>query len=184
MQIISTARVMLAAALLGGGALTAGAAPPADEPGWTGLTDPKDVIAARQALMQEIEHVMQPIDTAEVEDPADLAALSSAARVISALLLAAPHLFPPTTNLYDPKAPLPQTLALPAVWQDFPTFYKLAAAAADSAKTMSETSGKEALAPRAAASGQRATRVTRCICARTNPRRPATRTPASTSIPR
>jgi cytochrome c556 len=148
MNIISTARVMLAAAALGGTALAAEAAPPAGGPGWTGMTHPKDVIAARQALMQEIEHVMQPIDTAEVEDPADLAALASAARVISTLLLTAPHLFPPTTNLYDPKAPIPETLALPAIWNDFSTFYTLAAASAAAAKTMSETTGKEALRAR------------------------------------
>jgi cytochrome c556 len=61
------------------------------------------------------------------------------------MLLAVPHLFPPTTNLYDPKAEIPATLALPAIWKDFPTFYKLAGAAADAAKAMSETSGKEPL---------------------------------------
>ena len=39
------------------------------------------------------------------------------------MLLAVPLLFPPTTNLYDPKAETPTTIALPAIWQSFPAFY-------------------------------------------------------------
>jgi hypothetical protein len=31
--------------------------------GWTGITRPKDVIAARQELMEHIQLLMEPIDT-------------------------------------------------------------------------------------------------------------------------
>jgi cytochrome c556 len=152
----SIARVTLAAAAaLFSIALVADAAPPPDGPGWTGLTNPKDVIAARQALMEEIELVMQPIDTSEVEEPKDLTELQTAARTVSTMLLALPHLFPPTTDLYDPKAQIPATLALPSIWKDFPTFYRLAGVSASAAKAMSETEGREPL--RAAGRSLRAT---------------------------
>ncbi len=151
----SRATLMTAFALASLIALAADAAP-GDGPGWTGITHPKDVIAAREALMEEIEHVMQPIDTFEVEDNDDLDELRGAAGVVSAMLLAVPHLFPPTTNLYDPKVQIPATLALPPIWQNFDNFYQLAAASAQAAKTMSETNGsKEQL--RAAGEALRAT---------------------------
>ena len=128
-----------AAALLGLG-LAADAAP-GDGQGWTGITNPKDVINAREELMEEIEHVMEPIDTFEVEDVPDLNQLRLAANTVHVMLLALPHLFPPTTNLYDPKAETPATLALPGIWKDFPTFYALAGAAADAAEAMAENRG-------------------------------------------
>jgi len=117
-----------------------------DGPGWTGVTSPKDVIAARGELMEEIEHLMQPIDTFQVVDTDDLNGLRLNANTVHVMLLAVPHLFPPTTNLYDPKAETPATLALPAIWQDFDTFYRLAAAASKAAETMADTpAGKQQL---------------------------------------
>jgi cytochrome c' len=115
------------------------AAEPSDGPGWTGVTSPKDVIAARGELMEEIEHLMQPIDTFQVVDTDNLNALRLAANTVHVMLLAVPHLFPPTTNLYDSKAETPVTLALPAIWKDFDTFYRLAAAASKAAETMADT---------------------------------------------
>jgi cytochrome c556 len=109
-----------------------------DGPGWTGLTNPKDVIAAREALMLTAERIMEPIDELEIAPPKDPDRIRAAARNIADLMLAVPHLFPPTTNLYDPKAAIPETLALPAIWQSFPSFYALAAAASASAKKLSE----------------------------------------------
>jgi cytochrome c556 len=127
-----------------GSAFAADAAP-RDGPGWTGITNPKDVIIARQELMEHIEELMQPIDTIQVKDTDDLDTLRGNAEVIAAMLRAVPHLFPPTTNRYDPKAEEPATLALPAIWKDFGTFYELAAAAASAAEQMSETQGKAGL---------------------------------------
>lgn len=112
-----------------------------DAPGWTGSSNPQDVIAARQALMIAIEEFMLPIDTYTVDGKADPMDLASAAKAISAMLLATPHLFPPPTNLYDAGVETPQTLALPKLWQEFPVFYAMADAAASSATDMAEAVG-------------------------------------------
>src|SRR5215831_13556682 len=145
MKRILIARAAFVTAALAGVALAADAAP-GDGPGWTGITNPKDLIAAREELMEEIEHVMQPIDTFQVEDVSNLNDLRLAANTVHVMLQVVPHLFPPTTNLYDPKAEQPATLALPAIWKDFDTFYRLAAAASKAAETMADTpAGKQQL---------------------------------------
>ena len=136
--------VSVAVALVG--VALAADAGPGDGQGWTGVTNPKDVIAARGEIMEEMEHLMQPIDTFQVVDTDDLNGLRLAANTVHVMLLAVPHLFPPTTNLYDPKAETPATLALPAIWTDFDTFYRLAAAASKAAETMADTpAGKQQL---------------------------------------
>lgn len=119
--------------------------PPPAGPGWTGVTRPQDVIAARQALMFEMERLMQPIDSFTVGEPAEPSALTSAATSVAEMLQAVPHLFPPTTNLYDPDAEAPPTIALPAIWQDFDAFYALAGAASAAAKNLASTTGTEPL---------------------------------------
>lgn len=113
--------------------------------GWTGATDPEDVIAARQALMGEIERLIAPIDTFVAVGSGSPAELSQAAATMAPMLLAVPHLFPPTTDLYDPDAALPATLALPAVWESFPTFYRLAGASYDAAVVVAGASDAEAV---------------------------------------
>ena len=113
--------------------------------GWTGVTKPHDVIVARQELMEHIEELMEPIDTIQVRDTNDLDTLRHNGEVISAMLLALPHLFPPTTNLYDPKVTEPKTLALPPIWKNFDNFYALATAASKAAADLSETEGKAAM---------------------------------------
>ena len=143
-RIFIACAMLTTAAALAGIALAADAVP-GQGPGWTGITNPKDVITARQELMEEIENLMQPIDTIQVEDVDDPDRLRASAATLSAMLLALPHLFPPTTNRYDPKAEQPATLALPAIWKDFGSFYTLAAAASSAAQTMAETKGKEPL---------------------------------------
>lgn len=115
------------------------------DPGWTGLTNPMDVIAARQALMLELEQLMVPIDTYTVEPDTDPTLLPPAARTIATMLLAVPHLFPSTTNLYDPEEEMPATIALPRIWEEFDTFYSMAAASSMAATTMAGTTGPEAL---------------------------------------
>jgi cytochrome c556 len=118
---------------------------PKDGQGWTGVTNPEDVIAARQALMAEMERLMEPIDSFTVGEPEDPEELASAAATIAQMLLATPHLFPPTTDLYDPAAETPPTIALPAIWQNFSTFYTLANAAAASAKSLAGAKSPDAL---------------------------------------
>jgi cytochrome c556 len=118
---------------------------PTAGPGWTGLSKPADVIAARQEIMEHAEILMEPIVTITVKEVTNADQLRRNAEAISAMLSAFPHLFPPTTNLFDPKVQEPRTLALPTIWKDFDDFYKLAAAAAAAAEAMSETHGKPQL---------------------------------------
>jgi cytochrome c556 len=117
-------------------------APPAGA-GWTGRTNPKDVIHARAELMEHMEELMRPIDTITVTPGPvkNVDLLHFNAEVIGAILTAVPHLFPPTTNLYDPKTTSPQTIALPAIWQNWDTFYRLAQASAKSAGEFAQTQG-------------------------------------------
>lgn len=123
-------------------------------PGWTGLTEPEEVIEARRGLMDELEVLIKPIDSFTTGEPADLARLQSTARTMSRMLLAVPHLFPPTTNLHDPTVLESATNTLPAVWQNFDTFLALAEASEAAASTMAETTEAEPL--RAAARNLRA----------------------------
>lgn len=116
-----------------------------DGPGWTGVTKPMDVIAARQALMLELEQLMLPIDTYTVDQNTDSTLLAPAAQSIAPMLLAFPHLFPPTTDLYDAEAELPVTLALPRIWQEFDAFYAMSAASSAAATALAEMSDAESL---------------------------------------
>jgi cytochrome c556 len=119
---------------------------PAADPSWTGLTRPHDLIVARQELMAHIEELMEPIDLLAVDKQVPTEELQQHAEVIGAMLAALPHLFPPTTNLYDPTSPPEKlaTLALPAIWQNFDNFYKLAGEASAAAEVMAKAEGKEA----------------------------------------
>jgi cytochrome c556 len=139
------ARIVLTTLAAAAGLAYAASTEPGHGPGWTGITNPKDVITARQELMEHIEILMEPIDTIQVEAVKNPEQLRENAATIEAMLLALPHLFPPTTNLYDPKVEEPATLALPGIWKRFEDFYELAAAAATAAEKMSETKGKEPL---------------------------------------
>ena len=148
-------RNFIACAMLGAVGVFAGLALAADVApgkgqGWTGVTNPQDVIHARQELMGHIEELMEPIDTITLKGKpvTNPDALRESAGVIGAMLLSLPHLFPPTTNRYDPKVEQPETLALPGIWKDFPTFYKLAAAASTTAEAMTEVKGTRAAAHR------------------------------------
>jgi cytochrome c556 len=137
--------LIAAVAWLATGALAADA-PPAG-PGWTGRTNPKDVIHARGELMEHMEELMRPIDTITVErgPVKNVDLLHFNAEVVGAILKAVPHLFPPTTNLYDPKVIEPETIALPAIWKNWDSFYQLAQAASKSAEAFAATKGDAAL---------------------------------------
>ncbi len=145
-------------------------APPASEtqavalegPGWTGLTEPGEVIEARRLLMAEAERLMKPIDEFSIGRPGDAVALRSAATTLEPLLLALPHLFPPTTNLFDPAAHDPPTIALPTIWQRFAafeTFAELCGARGCGAREWPRTASR--CAPQARACARRATPATR-----------------------
>jgi len=142
---LSLMNLVLALAVAAVGAAVAADRAPQAGPGWTGLTNVKDVIDARQELMEQIENNMPAIDGLQVGVDSDSDQLRATAATLSAMLLAAPHLFPPTTNRYDPKAKEPETLALPAIWQDFTAFSRLAAASAAAAEQMANATTKEQL---------------------------------------
>src|SRR5690606_3783748 len=114
-------------------------AAPTAGPGWTGSGHADDVIAARRALMVELQTLMQPIDNHAAGEAVDSDDLRAAARTAAAMLGTVPHLFPPTTNRYDSNAGIPVTLALPVVWDDFAGFYSLASAATAAATRAAET---------------------------------------------
>jgi cytochrome c556 len=114
-------------------------------PGWTGVTNPQDVIDARRAIMTAVEDLMRPIDGYTADGEGDPTALTASAQKIAAMLLAFPHLFPPTTNLYNPAVESPPTLALPKLWEEFPAFYAMALAASTTATAMAATTGAEPL---------------------------------------
>jgi cytochrome c556 len=131
--------------LVGAGGVFADDAPPATGPGWTGVTNPQEVIDAREALMIEIERLMKPIDLLTTGERTPPEELRSAATTIAKMLLAVQHLFPPTTNLYDAKAETPVTIALPAIWTSFPAFEQMAKASAAAAEAMAATQDPQGL---------------------------------------
>lgn len=137
--------VSITVAIGGAGLALAGGSVPGQAQGWTGITNPRDIIEAREALMVEIEELMEPIDTYTVDNTISADTVTEAADKISAMLLAVPHLFPPTTNLYDPGAEQPVTLALPGIWKDFPAFYEMASVASSTAAILVETTDPDAL---------------------------------------
>ena len=126
--LLLTAVVLAACAEPPGTPSPATAAPPAADastpegPGWTGLTEPEEVIESRRVLMTEAERLIAPIDAFTIGTPADPNLLRDNARAIEAMLLALPHLFPPTTNRYDPNGLESPTVALPAIWDNFDAF--------------------------------------------------------------
>jgi cytochrome c556 len=124
---------------------SAAEAPVPEGPGWTGLTEPEEVIEARRVLMTEAERLIAPIDAFTIGTPADPMVLRDNARAIEALLLALPHLFPPTTNRYDPTVLEPPTTALPAIWDNFDAFLAQAEAAEMAAAALIEAADDESL---------------------------------------
>ena len=91
---------------------------------------PKDTIFARKVVMGEIDMNMDEIET--MLAPEGKLLLSDAqehAEVISTLLMAFPHLFPPSTNQWKQGAerdPATDTFANPAIWSNFSDFYQRA----------------------------------------------------------
>nr|MBO2512348.1 hypothetical protein [Gammaproteobacteria bacterium] len=114
-----------------------------DGAGWTGETHAEEIVAARSAVMLEMERLMRPLDAHAAGEPGNPDLLREAAGTISTFLLTVPHLFPPTTNLYDPNAETPATLARPEIWEDFSSFHSLAdAAAAAAADTLTASAAE------------------------------------------
>jgi cytochrome c556 len=87
---------------------------------------PKDIIVARKTLMNTIGTDMYPIDEMLETGKIDIAAARIPLESISAMLLAFPLLFPPSTNLWNPNAarnPATDTLADASIWESRSFFY-------------------------------------------------------------
>jgi cytochrome c556 len=93
---------------------------------------PKDVIFARKILMDSIGHNMDELEANANGSKVDLAEGKDHADIVSVMLMAFPHLFPPNTNEWKPNVardPGADTFAAPEVWTNYADFYKRASAA-------------------------------------------------------
>ena len=100
----------------------------------------KDVIFARKTLMNSISDNMDQIETMISTGKIDIDDAHEHADTISVMLMAFPHLFPPTSNQWKPNAdidPATDTFASPDAWTKFSDFYQRAAAASKTAYEMS-----------------------------------------------
>jgi cytochrome c556 len=94
---------------------------------------PKDAIFARKIIMDTIGANMDEIETMTNSSNAiNLTEGHEHADTVSVMLMAFPHLFPPSTNQWKPNAerdPGRDTFASPEVWTKFADFYQQAATA-------------------------------------------------------
>lgn len=83
--------------------------------------------------MDTIDRHMDEIDwMLTSHGPIDLSKTSEHADTVSVLLMAFPHLFPPSTNQWRADAqrdPARDTFAAPDLWKNYSDFYRLAAEA-------------------------------------------------------
>jgi cytochrome c556 len=101
---------------------------------------PEDAILARKTLMDTLSDNMDQIEAMISTNKIDLEDAHEHADTISVMLMAFPHLFPPSTNQWKPGVtpdPVTGTSASPDVWGKFADFYKRANAASKTAYDMS-----------------------------------------------
>jgi cytochrome c556 len=99
-----------------------------------GVAPPKETIFARKILMDSIGRNMDELEANAASAKVELTEGKDHAEIVSVMLLAFPHLFPPSTNQWKPNAdrdPGRDTYAAPEVWTKYADFYKRSAAAAD-----------------------------------------------------
>ena len=114
----------------------------------------KDAIVARKTAMDTLSDKMDIIEAAVAAGTKlNLDEGHANADVISVLLMAFPHLFPPSTNEWKPNVdrdPATDTFASPDVWTRFADFYKQASAASkaafDASRADDEAAFKAAIA--------------------------------------
>jgi cytochrome c556 len=135
--------VSLAAAVLGTGLIASAQ----DQSAATA----KDVIFARKTLMSAISDNMDQIETMISIGKIDIADAHEHADTISIMLMAFPHLFPPSSNQWKPNAdidPATDTFASPDAWTKFSDFYQRATAASKTAYEMSRADKPDELKTR------------------------------------
>jgi cytochrome c556 len=114
----------------------------------------KDAIVARKTAMDTLSDKMDVIEAAiAAGTKLNLDEGHANADVISVLLMAFPHLFPPSTNEWKPNVdrdPATDTYASPDIWTKFADFYKQATAASkaafDASRADDEAAFKAAIA--------------------------------------
>jgi len=95
---------------------------------------PKETIFARKILMDSIGRNMDELEALAASAKVDLTEGKDHADIVSVMLLAFPHLFPPATNQWKANVqrdPGTDTFAAPEVWTNYADFYKRAADAAE-----------------------------------------------------
>lgn len=145
---VAIARAGLAAAFLATSLATGSVATAQDQRAATA----KDVIFARKTLMNSICEKMASIEAMISLGQIDLDAAREHADAISVMFMAFPHLFPPSSNQWNPNAdpdPGTDTYASPELWTRFPDFYRRAAAASQAAHDMSRADKIDDLKTRA-----------------------------------
>jgi cytochrome c556 len=113
----------------------------------------KDVIFARKTMMDTLSDNMDQIEGMISTNKIDLADAHEHADTISVMLMAFPHLFPPSSNQWKPNAdldPATDTYASPDVWTKFADFYKRANDASKTAYDMSRADKADDLKARTA----------------------------------
>ena len=112
---------------------------------------PKDTIFARKILMGAIDMNMDEIETMLApEGKLDLTEGREHAETISTMLMAFPHMFPPSTNQWKAGAerdPARDTFASPDVWTNMSDFYERASAASKIAFAASRVKDAAAFRP-------------------------------------
>jgi cytochrome c556 len=135
----------IATLLLTAGLAAAGGAPAFSQD--QGAAPPKDTIFARKILMDTIDHNMDALEEMVRSGGAiDFAEANEHADLISVMLMAFPHLFPPSTNQWQPNAerdPGRDTFASPDLWTNFGDFYQQASAASRLAYKVSRATDDE-----------------------------------------
>jgi cytochrome c556 len=117
-----------------------------------GAATAKDVIFARKTLMSSVSDNFDQIETMIATGKLDISDAHEHADTISVMLMAYPHLFPPSSNQWKPNADLDpgtDTFASPEVWSKFFDFYQRAAAASKTAYDMSRADKPDDLKARA-----------------------------------
>jgi cytochrome c556 len=133
---VASAHTVLAAAFLATSLVVACLAVLAQDR--SAATD-KDAIFARKTLMNVMCDKLMEIENMIASGRIDLDRVRAHGDAISVMLLAFPHLFPPSSNQWKPNAdrdPVADTFASPDLWIAFPDFYRQAAAASKSAHAM------------------------------------------------
>jgi cytochrome c556 len=95
-----------------------------------------DVIAARKLLMDSIMNNMDKIQEMISERRIDPSVSRECADNITSMLMAFPHLFPPSSNQWKEDVdldPVKDTFASPDIWTEFADFSRRGAAAANTA---------------------------------------------------